>query len=101
MFHEHTFVTLPEGRVTPFRRMLGPQTPRRGRPCLTEQREEPSFPGSSHPGDPLCRAVELIGPGKGLGLAPGTVEGANAVRADHLIGECFATPVLRQLHVEA
>src|SRR5690349_14018960 len=68
---------------------------------LTEQREQASLARDAHAVHPRGGVVELLRPGQSIGPVPGTVEGSDAVGADHLVGEALAPPVLRELHLEA
>src|SRR5262245_59839547 len=69
---------------------------------LPEQRgQEPVLASRAHPLHPLGGAVELLGAGQVLRLAPGTVERPDPVRGDDLVREGLAAPVLGELHLEA
>ena len=48
----------------------------------------------AHAFDPVGGAVQLVGPGQGVGLAPGAIERSDAVGANHLVTESLAAAIL-------
>src|SRR5512143_486926 len=71
-----------------------------GSEALAKEREQAPLARGAHALNPLQGAVQLVGPGQRVGATPGAVERPDPVRADDLVRECLAAPVLGQLQFE-